>query len=486
MSVCGYQSNKNKIKKIMEDERVERQQVDYDTFLRPSRRRYMRPRMTETERLEERIQLLRKKSEVSIMLKNKKQSQVMTVSSADEQLSIKNVVPPFFMGIEPILISAGQSILFFPKSKQALKKSYERAANCTISVEKVADELTANRKVYVGTTGYRKEKVYDPTTVKTYTKRYHSRLKDVDVITTGTQHLVKEGLINALRNDKEFGNMLAERFKESGRTLCYAILGLSEFGLSTMKYADKLEHADQERHFQVAADLFFSGNAKKQELFSALTILLPCIALSPKSDDACKMNCTLLFLFLLTGNKKYINDGGADGVAVVIPDNDDPFSYLIEGSSPERSDALNETLGASVITPTDKGFGFLTGAFMDYENVPDTDQQRKKSGMKGISYNFICAHKGELKHIKAFVDKGVEIVNTIYNNTLIITEASGVTSIANMIGDIFVLYTTAVNEFIVEISRSIEEMYIDKRVEGSTIAQGIARLLCINDIQPPE
>ena len=76
--------------------------------------------------------------------------------------------------------------------------------------------------------------------------------------------------------------------------------------------------------------------------------------------------------------------------------------------------------------------------------------------------------------------------NTAVADTLIITEASGVTSIANMIGDIFVLYTTAVNEFIVEISRSIEEMYIDKRVEGSTIAQGIARLLCINDIQPPE
>ena len=136
--------------------------------------------------------------------------------------------------------------MFFPASKQALRKTFEMSAGHSMNSVLVMEELAANRKVFAGYMS-RKHSISSPETTKSYRKKWGHRGTQIEINACGTDCLVKGSLIDVLCNDPIFARNLVQRLETEGRTFTYAILGMSEFGLSELTFKEKiLSHCESD------------------------------------------------------------------------------------------------------------------------------------------------------------------------------------------------------------------------------------------------
>ena len=357
-------------------------------------------RFTAQERLFRRIQNISLK-QTFIMEKTAEDTyQVEMVPAFNRKMEVCNVLPAFGLGKEPLCVQVKHGITFIPGSKQALKKSLEMASGVSANKASVMAELTARRKTFCGYKKRRETFISRQTDV-TLTRGRYGRRTEIEADLCGCEFpsldRFAERIVTNDPGKLDFKAALYDRMKENGREFVYAYLRLPEFGLSELSWQEKLNTQNRPNYERAMKAL----GVNDTEVFNNATFIIT-LACLLRDDDRLVQNFTGILCSCVFGTDVVL--GAVDA---------DRFGGIFRFSFPVQKQSLNEVFGSSVVTPTDKGYGFLTSAYMGNFSVQaDTGElaRYRKIGLRQMAYHYVgeLAERGN-EHAKRLVEIAVEI-----------------------------------------------------------------------------
>ena len=372
------------------------------------------------------------------------------VPSADSILGLYNVIPGLFLGTEPILVCVSNDILFFPGSKQALRKSLDFAAGYSKNKKRILSELKADRKTFCGYQN-RMSTVYSGIT-KEISRDYKYGPRKIECNLSGAKQAEEKSLVNRLgMNDEAFINELCDRISECGRTFITAALGLPEFGVSELTWKQRLGADVQKNYDRAKKQLGITDSSQ----FNGVALFAGLCGCIDDHEDSPIMLFDI-FTLMYTG---VLRETLTNRTEYTL------FCNLLRASPVKKNDILNIVVGTSVVTPSDKGYGLLTNAYTNINSDIGEDgetQSTKCMGMKSLSYLCIAEDgKNSESVCGSFVTACVSLIRLYDENISAVYDNNEecITSITGEMGNAFEIWKQCTDIILGMMGQKLDEVY---------------------------